>query len=255
VLSAEDELLKKSNRTSSKQKRIVGTRTPTRSPDLEQANRTASFVAHELNNLLTIIQINTEFLLGTAEDSQSVQELDEIQVAARRASILARQLLASSRLEPFDVSIAEAALKRKTAERAKDRAVPNAQATPRVAETILLVEDEAAVRSLAKRILTQRGYRVLEASDGSVALRMAAGHVGEIDLVLSDISMPTLGGRGMVEELRELSPGLRVLYMSGYAKTEVFPDGDSASETPYLQKPFTSETLFAEVRAALGYAD
>jgi CheY-like chemotaxis protein len=123
-----------------------------------------------------------------------------------------------------------------------------------VAETILLVEDEQAVRTLARKILSQRGYRVLEASDGAIALRIAAGHVGEIDLVLTDVAMPNLGGRGMVEELRELSPGMRVLFMSGYPREEVFPDTDVARATPYLQKPFTSDTLYAEVRGALGYA-
>jgi len=208
-------------------------------------------VAHELNNLLTVIQINTEFLLDSVgENPASVHELYEIQRASKRASILARQLLASSRLEPFDASLAEATLRKKTA--AKSPAVP--AKAPRVAETILLVEDEAAVRALAKRILTQTGYRVLEASDGAIALRIAAGHVGEIDLVLTDVVMPTLGGRGMVEELRELSPGMRVLFMSGYPREEIFPERSAALETPYLQKPFTGETLSAEVRSALGYA-
>jgi len=175
--------------------------------------------------------------------------LDDIQRASRRACILARQLLASSRLEPFDPGLAEAALRKKSA-----AVAATAAKEPRVAETILLVEDEAAVRSLAKRILSQKGYRVLEASDGAIALRLAAGHVGEIDLVLTDVAMPNLGGRGMVEELRELSPGLRVLFMSGYPKEEVFPDKAAASRAPYLQKPFTGETLLAEVREALGYA-
>jgi two-component system cell cycle sensor histidine kinase/response regulator CckA len=123
-----------------------------------------------------------------------------------------------------------------------------------VAETILLVEDEAGVRSLVKRILSQKAYRVLEASDGAIALRLAAGHVGEIDLVLTDVAMPNLGGRGMVEELKELSPDMRVLFMSGIPKNDVFPEKATASSVPYLQKPFTSETLLAEVRAALGYA-
>ena len=87
-----------------------------RSSALEQANKTASFVAHELNNLLTVIQINTEFLVESLENNPtSALELDEIQRASRRASILARQLLASSRLEPFDSSLAEAALKKKAA--------------------------------------------------------------------------------------------------------------------------------------------
>lgn len=202
-----------------------------------------------------MIQINTEFLLeSTAGDPASAQELDEIQRASRRASILARQLLASSRLERFDPSVAEAALKKKSASEARAKSLADTQRGPRVAETILLVEDEAAVRNLAKRILAQKGYRVLEASDGAIALRLAAGHVGEIDLVLSDVAMPNLGGRGMVEELKELSPGLRVLFMSGYPKEDVFPEKGAAGRVPYLQKPFTSETLLSEVRAALGYA-
>jgi CheY-like chemotaxis protein len=227
----------------------------TRTRDLEDANKTASFVAHELNNLLTVIQINTEFLLETAgENPGSAQELAEIQRAARRASILARQLLASSRLEPFDANLAEAALKKKSFATTGKSGAAGLEKTHGVAETILLVEDEAAVRTLAKKILSQKGYRVLEASDGAIALRLAAAHVGEIDLVLTDVAMPNLGGRGMVEELRELSPGIRVLFMSGYPKEEIFPDKGSANRIPYLQKPFTGETLFSEVRSALDYA-
>jgi CheY-like chemotaxis protein len=230
--------------------------TDSRSQALEEANKTAGYVAHELNNLLTVIQINTEFLLAsTSENPESVDELDEIQRASKRASILARQLLASSRLEPFDPKLAEAALgkKRRRTPTSKQRAV-GAGMQPRASETILLVEDEAAVRTLTKKILAQKGYRVLEASDGAIALRVAAGHIGEIDLILTDVAMPNLGGRGMVEELRELSPGVRVLFMSGYPKEEIFPDKETAKNTPYLQKPFTIETLFSEVRAALGYA-
>ena len=176
-------------------------------------------------------------------------------MALRRASILTRQLLASSRLEPFDTKAAEVAMKRKVESRSTRKASPVEPKGPRVNETILLVEDEAAVRSLAKKILRSRGYRVLEASDGAIALRLAAGHVGEIDLVLTDVEMPNLGGRGMVEELRELSPEMRVLFMSGYRKDEVFSDMNAARRTPYLQKPFTGEQLAAQVRAALGYAE
>ena len=249
--------LKKSTRGSRAPKphAAIARETDSRSQSLEEANKTASFVAHELNNLLTVIQINTEFLLeSTSENPESAEELEEIQRASKRASILARQLLASSRLEPFDPGVAEAALSRKAPRTpaAKSRAV-RADKPPRTTESILLVEDEAAVRSLAKKILVQKGYRVLEASDGAIALRLAAGHVGEIDLVLTDVAMPNLGGRGMVEELKELSPGMRVLFMSGYPKEEVFPDKETARNIPYLQKPFTSETLFSEVRAALGY--
>ena len=176
----------------------------------------------------------------------------EIQSAAQRASLLARRLLASSRREHFDPGSLPPKKKR-TPPRGTAAHTTSGAGKGRVTETILLVEDEAGVRSLAKRVLSQKGYRVLEASDGAIALRLAAGHVGEIDLVLTDIDMPNLGGRGMMEELKELSPDLRVLFMSGYPKAEVFPDPARARRTPYLQKPFTSETLCDEVRAALGY--
>ena len=237
--------LKKATRSSSKHKPVV-VDDGSRARALEDANKTASFVAHELNNLLTVIQINTEFLLEeVGENAESAEELDEIQRASKRASILARQLLASSRLEPFDASLVETTLRKRSADKSAA-----AEKGPAGSGTILLVEDEAAVRSLARRILTQKGYRVLEASDGAIALRVAAAHVGEIDLILTDIAMPVLGGRGLVEELRELSPGIRVLFMSGYPREEVFPG--KKDQTPYLQKPFTSETLISEVRSTLG---
>ena len=118
-------------------------------------------------------------------------------------------------------------------------------------ETILLVDDENALRKLGMRVLIEAGYRVLEASDGAMALRVAAEEVGEIDLVLTDVEMPTLGGRGMVDELHELSPGMRVLFMSGYTDNEILRRGIHASETEFLQKPFTAETLCAAVRTVL----
>jgi CheY-like chemotaxis protein len=209
-------------------------------------------VAHELNNLLTVININTEFLLESSGDNPtSAEELREIQRAAQRASVLARRLLASSRREAFDASVTQSPRKR-TPPRGSGKGGPGPK--PRISETVLLVEDEPGVRNLAKKVLTQQGYRVLEAADGAIALRIAAGHVGEIDLVLTDVEMPNLGGRGMMEELKELSPDLRVLFMSGYPKEEVFPEAGRAKRTPYLQKPFTAETLSTEVRAALGYS-
>ena len=248
-------VLKKTSSGSGKQKqKTTGADLEKRTADLEEANKTASYVAHELNNLLTVIQINTEFLLESARDNPaSAQELGEIQSASRRASILARQLLASARLEPFDATLAENALKKKAGSLAKS-GTPAIERALRTSETILLVEDEAAVRTLAKKLLSQKGYRVFDAADGAIALRVAAAHVGEIDLVLTDVAMPNLGGRGMVEELRELSPNIRVLFMSGYPKEEVFPAKGSGDRIPYLQKPFTGEMLFSEVRAALGYA-
>jgi DNA-binding NtrC family response regulator len=118
-------------------------------------------------------------------------------------------------------------------------------------ETILLVDDEKSIRKLGKRVLSEAGYKVLEASDGAMALRIAAEQVGEIDLVLTDVEMPTLGGRGMVDELHELSPGVRVLFMSGYTDNEILRRGINKSETDFLQKPFTADSLRSAVQAVL----
>src|SRR5438045_7103840 len=109
-------VLKKTTRSTGRNKRQIDADLAARTRDLEEANTTSSFVAHELNNLLTVIQINTEFLLeSVGENPASAQELDEIQRASKRASILARQLLASSRLEPFDPNIADVTSRRKKA--------------------------------------------------------------------------------------------------------------------------------------------
>src|SRR5687768_11913268 len=122
---------------------------------LEDATKTAGLVAHELNNLLTVININTEFLLATnSDDPTSAEELQEIQRAAHRASLLARRLLASSRREPFDPGPPQNRKKRTPPRGTAVKDVTDAK--DRVTETILLVEDEAGVRGLAKRVLTQR---------------------------------------------------------------------------------------------------
>ncbi|HWL40098.1 MAG TPA: response regulator [Gemmatimonadaceae bacterium] len=215
--------------------------------------------AHELNNLLTVMRMNAELLAPElAKHGWSGQEVKDIIGAAERAETLTRALLVSSR---------RAAPQPTGLDRRGSRAVLEELATeppgpvrpnprPRVArtgnETILLVEDEETLRKLGKRILTAAGYRVLEASDGAMALRIAAEAVGEIDLVLTDVEMPTLGGRGMVDELNELSSGIGVLFMSGYTDNEILRRGIGTAETGFLQKPFTAEALLAAVQTALG---
>ncbi len=226
--------------------------------------------AHELNNLLTVIRMNADLIESALGDAKlSTQEAAEIRLAAERAEAITKNLLLTSRRVlpqatgldrgPSSVPLPGSPLKETKEERAtresaeksssKVRRLKNGAPTGR--ETILLVDDEKALRRLGKRILTEAGYRVLEASDGAMALRVAAEQVGEIDLVLTDVEMPTLGGRGMVDELHELSPGLRVLFMSGYTDNEILRRGIRTSETEFLQKPFTAESLRAAVRAVL----
>ncbi len=118
-------------------------------------------------------------------------------------------------------------------------------------ETILLVEDEALVRRFLRRTLAQRGYRVLDADDGELALAVASDHDGSIDLLLTDVRMPRLGGPRLSERLRADRPELRLLFISGQTDG-LDPDALASDlEVRLLRKPFTAEKLLREVRRAL----
>jgi two-component system cell cycle sensor histidine kinase/response regulator CckA len=118
-------------------------------------------------------------------------------------------------------------------------------------ETILLVEDDNAVRDLAQRILEMRGYNVLPARDGADALRIASISDKLVDLVVSDVVMPGMNGREFVEALHARSPGIPVLYMSGYTNDEIIRRGLKDSSVAFLQKPFTAKSLARLVRGVL----
>jgi two-component system, cell cycle sensor histidine kinase and response regulator CckA len=113
--------------------------------------------------------------------------------------------------------------------------------------TVLLVEDEAGVRHLARDVLSGFGYRVLEAPDGSEALRLAVAHDGPIDLLLTDVVMPGMSGAELAERFQILRPGTRVLYASGYADDAVIRHGVTDG-VPFLQKPFEPDDLVRRVR-------
>jgi CheY-like chemotaxis protein len=117
--------------------------------------------------------------------------------------------------------------------------------------TLLLVEDAEDVRSLARRVLQEQGYTVLEAPDGLAALGLAARHVGGIDLLVTDVLMPGLSGRSLAERLRAVHPTLRVLYVSGYTDDLVVRFGALGANTAFLQKPFTPEALLQKVQELL----
>ena len=119
------------------------------------------------------------------------------------------------------------------------------------AETILLVEDEAGLRKLAREMLRKQGYRVMEAGGGPEALRVWDRNPDRIDLLLTDVVMPQMSGRQLAEQLRAARPDLKVLYMSGYSHDVIARHGVLDSETAFLQKPFTHDTLGRKVRAVL----
>ncbi|HEY0997690.1 MAG TPA: ATP-binding protein, partial [Gemmatimonadaceae bacterium] len=117
---------------------------------------------------------------------------------------------------------------------------PHAAAVPRPGtETVLLLEDDGALRALAARILAGAGYRIIEAGDPEEALHRSAMHDGPVHLLLTDVVMPGLNGREVAERITASRPGTRVLYMSGYTDDEVMRRGIVAEDTRFLQKPFS----------------
>ena len=122
---------------------------------------------------------------------------------------------------------------------------------PRGSETLLVAEDEAMLRSILRECLEDGGYVVLEAGDGPEALRVAEGHPGSIDLLVTDVVMPGMSGRELAERLRASRPGLRVLFLSGYTDDAVVRHGVSSDEEAFLQKPFSVEDLAHRVREVL----
>jgi CheY-like chemotaxis protein len=132
--------------------------------------------------------------------------------------------------------------------------MPRTTAPPRPRggnETILLVEDEDAVRSLACAALRREGYTVLDARSGDEALLLLEHHLERIDLLLTDVVMPGMSGRDLGHRLGQLLPGIRVLYMSGYTNIAMVHHGVLPPSTAFLQKPFTPDTLGRMVRQVL----
>jgi CheY-like chemotaxis protein len=118
-------------------------------------------------------------------------------------------------------------------------------------ETVLIVEDDASLRALSARILEGNGYTVLLARNGLEALAIAGGHSGHIDLVASDVVMPKMNGRPLVEKLLETRKEMSVLFMSGYTDDEVMRRGVIDGRTAFLQKPFTPAQFAKKVREVL----
>ena len=118
-------------------------------------------------------------------------------------------------------------------------------------ETILLVEDDTAIRGLLRQVLRDRGYTVLDARDAAEALRVATHHRGPIQLVVTDVILPQMSGPDLADQLCKGRPELRVLYISGYTDDEIVRRGVSTARMAFLQKPFTPETLTRTVREVL----
>ncbi|MBW3598680.1 MAG: response regulator [Planctomycetes bacterium] len=119
------------------------------------------------------------------------------------------------------------------------------------ARTILVVDDEPTMRLIAQRVLGMRGYRVLTAADGEEAAEICESYEGTIDLVLTDVVMPGIGGRELGRRVAVLRPGAKLVYMSILAGDAAVEYGVSTASESFLQKPFTPGALMGKVQAAL----
>jgi two-component system cell cycle sensor histidine kinase/response regulator CckA len=118
-------------------------------------------------------------------------------------------------------------------------------------ETILLVEDDVEVRQVASRILRRNGYRVLEAENGADALRVAEGEAEPVDLIVTDIVMPEMGGTELAQRIREKQPDARILFTSGYTEDAAVRQSLLQEGEAFIEKPFTPAKLAMKARELL----
>jgi DNA-binding response OmpR family regulator len=129
---------------------------------------------------------------------------------------------------------------------------PETAGTQEARPTVLVVEDEEAIRSIVRTVLEMNGHRVLSASDAEEALRLSEQHAGRIDLVVTDVHLPGADGGDLAGWLLDRWPGLRVLYISGLHGGESALPARAGGPSAFLAKPFTPRELLATVRRVLG---
>jgi len=134
---------------------------------------------------------------------------------------------------------------------ANKSAAPPSDAPAQAAGTVLLVEDEAGVRFIIKKFLQKQGYTVLEAATAQEALNVCRQRAAQLDLLITDVVMTNANGPELADRLEKIYPGLKVLYISGYADDALKQRGITASDITLLEKPFTSDTLAQKIHQVL----
>jgi PAS domain S-box-containing protein len=134
---------------------------------------------------------------------------------------------------------------------ASEKKEQHPETAPGGSETVLIVEDDNPLRKLLQRILQQHGYSVLEAENGEDALRVSEAYAGSVDLLITDVVMPGMGGRETAERLQSIYPSMKVLYTSGYTDNAIVHHGVLATGLNFLQKPFSLEDLARKAREIL----
>ena len=131
---------------------------------------------------------------------------------------------------------------------------PRPSRTPGGRETVLLAEDDSSVRRMLSRVLSRSGYTVVEAASGKEAIEILESRGAEIELVLTDVVMPEVGGRGLAEHVSRLHPRIQVIFMSGYTDDFILGSGQLKPGSVFLQKPITPDVLLERIRESMGAA-
>jgi CheY-like chemotaxis protein len=204
-----------------------------------------ALVAHGLNNSLTVINGFSELLLGMMSECDPHRRyVEEIQRAGQHAAELTDQLLVRPGQAPSPPPVGKARVSRALRDLAHDQSAH---------ETILLVEDDEAVRDAVMHELVVLGYKVIEASNGPEALCLAAEQPGRrIDLLLTDVVMPEMDGCALAARMRESQPGLKVLFSSGYARDTAMGHSPRCSSDGFLPKPYDAAALAHTLCEVLG---
>jgi CheY-like chemotaxis protein len=222
---------------------------PTFSPAAKPQPKTAlvpvTQVAHGLNNSLTVINGFSELLLGMMTECDPHRRyVEEIQRAGQHAAELTEQLLVRPGQTPSPPPAGKVRVSRALRDLAHDRSAH---------ETILLVEDDEAVRDAVMHELVVLGYQVIEASNGPEALCVVAAQPGRrIDLLLTDVVMPVMDGCALAARLRERQPGLKVLFSSGYARDTALRHSPRRGSDGFLPKPYDAAALAHTICDVLG---
>jgi CheY-like chemotaxis protein len=207
-------------------------------------------VAHDLNNLLTVISgYNEMLLLQRRLNDPARPMLEEVRKATAQAAGLAGRLVALVRRQAVPSGGPDPD---PGPEESAEADNPSSE-PPRGTETVLLVDDEPAVLDLLTRILRLHGYTVLAAGHAPEALDLAQRHPGPVQLLVTDVSLPEMGGAELARRLDRIRPGAKVLYVSGLPCETVFPNGLPGPGTAFLCKPFPHEALVRQVRGLLDH--
>lgn len=228
-------------------------RTPTADAPISPEQPTAlESMAHDLNDLLTIINGYSDLLLKQLEPGDAREQVASIRQAGARAAEINRRLVGLARpgqpgAEFSENGAAESAVR------------PPAQTVvlenqPGGTETILLVDDQGDVGRVTGTVLRRFGYNVLTVLDAEQALAQAADYAGPIHLLITDIVLPSSNGRELASRVVASRPEIKVLYVSGYPRKNLESRKLLEKGAPFLAKPFRPDALAAAVRGALGPA-